>query len=337
MLAHLRPARHGVLWSRHAMASLRSHLASLLCAGLLASTSIARGQPSDALDRARAVFEEALKDEQAGRSEVALDKFRQVAAVRDTAQVEFRIASCLDALGHKREALLAYELAERLGRGDAQVQDVVDAANDRISKLAATMGKVEIDVRGPSADRAEVRVDGELLSRDALRAPLLFDAGPHTLEVQAPEAKPARMTVNVTAGGRAPVSVQLAPVEIVPGPPAPVVPVTSNTRRNVGIGLLVAGGVSAVGAGMALFFRHDTIATIQADCPNDTCPLSRQSEIEGLRTTAFVLGPVAWVAAGLAVAGIASGIVLIALGPTKTSPAAWLAPAPGGVALGGRF
>jgi len=335
MLAHKGPVRHGVLWSGHAMASLKGHLACLICAGLLASTSIARGQPSDALDRARATFEDALRDQQAGRSDVALEKFRQVAAVRDTAQVEFRVASCLDALGRKREALAAYELAVRLGRGDAQVQDVVDAANDRMSKLAATMGKVEIDVRGPSADRAEVRVDGELLSREQLKAPLLFDAGPHTLEVQAPEAKPARMTVNVTAGGRAPVSVQLAPAEHVAVPQ--VTPVTSYTRRDVGIAFLVAGGVSAVGAGVALFFRHDTIATIQADCPNDTCPLSRQSEIEGLRTTALVLGPVAWAAAGLALAGIASGIVLIALGPTKTAPAAWLAPAPGGVALGGRF
>jgi len=319
------------------MASLRSHLACLLCAGLLASPTIARGQSSDALEHARAVFDDALKDEQAGRSDVALEKFRQVAAVRDTAQVEFRVASCLDALGRKREALAAYELAVRLGRGDAQVKDVVDAANDRMSKLAATMGKVEIDVRGASADRAEVRVDGELLTREELKAPLLFDAGPHTLEVQAPEARPARMTVNVTAGGRAPVSVQLAPAPAPAPVVAPVVPVTSNTRRDVGIALLVAGGASAIGAGVALFFRHDTIAAIQADCPNDTCPRSRQSEIEGLRTTALVLGPVAWVAAGLAVAGLASGIVLIALGPTKTSPAAWLAPAPGGMALGGRF
>ena len=303
---------------------------------MVLTTSIARAQTPEDLERARALFDEALREQQSGRNDVALEKFRRVAAVRDTSQVEFRVASCLDALGRKREALKAYELSVRLGRGDTQAQDVVDAANERLGKLAATMGKVEVDVRGQSADRAEVRIDGELVGRDELQSNVLLEPGPHTLEVQAPDAKPARMTVNVTAGGRSPVSVQLAPL-VIEHPPPPVV--YSTTRRNVGIVLLGVGVASGVGAGLSLFFRHDTIATIEADCPNDTCPVSRQSEIESLRTTATALGPVAAVCAGLALAGVVSGIVLIALGPTPShgTPSAWLAPTPGGLALGGRF
>ncbi len=320
------------------MPAFRGHFASAIALSVVATfmtCGVAFAQSPEELERARAIFDEALRDQQAGRNDVALEKFRRVAAVRDTTQVEFRVASCLEALGRKREALKAYDLSARLGRGDAQVQDVVDAANDRVGKLAAAMGKVEIDVSGRSADRADVRIDGESITREELRGPIFVEPGSHVLEVSAPEAKPARMTVSVNAGARAPVSVQLAPAV---AEPPPAVVVTSTARRNIGIALTGVGFASAIGAGLSFFLRHDTIATIEADCPNDTCPLSRQSEIEGLRTTAIVLGPVAAVCAGLAVAGLGAGIVLIALGPTKhTVPAAWLAPSPLGLQIGGQF
>src|SRR6478609_1699825 len=99
------------------------------------------------LDKARAMFGEALADQDAKRYAVALDKFRHVADVRDTAQVEYRIGSCLEALGERRAAVVAYDHAAHLGRGDAQAQDVVASANEHIATLANDMGKLGITVR----------------------------------------------------------------------------------------------------------------------------------------------------------------------------------------------
>jgi hypothetical protein len=72
----------------------------LVLAALL-TTRAAPAQSSD-LDRARALFAEALSDQEAGRTAMALEKYRRVAEVRDTAQVEYRIGTCLEGLGSRR-------------------------------------------------------------------------------------------------------------------------------------------------------------------------------------------------------------------------------------------
>src|ERR1019366_8707267 len=73
--------------------------------------SVAAPTP-DPLVAARALFAEALQDEEAGRFAVALEKFERVRAVRDTASIEYRIASCHEGLGEPAEAYRAYDAAE---------------------------------------------------------------------------------------------------------------------------------------------------------------------------------------------------------------------------------
>src|SRR5687768_5820481 len=70
-----------------------------------------RPQPDPALVRAREVFRQGLALESARDWASALAKFREVAAVRSTAQVRFHIARCQEQLGQLNEALGAYELA----------------------------------------------------------------------------------------------------------------------------------------------------------------------------------------------------------------------------------
>src|SRR5689334_4421074 len=135
-----------------------NYASRLVFAGaFLLSAAGARAQTPE-LDRARATFGEALVDQEAKRYAVALDKFRHVAEVRDTPQVEYRIGMCLEALGERRAAIVAYDHAAHLGRGDAQAQDVVTAANDHIATLATDMGKLGITAHG--ADAPDVRIDG---------------------------------------------------------------------------------------------------------------------------------------------------------------------------------
>ena len=97
------------------------------------------------LAAARKVFADALRDEQEQRFDAALDGFRRVREVRDTAPVEYRIGTCLEALGHLAEALSAYDAAIRLGDGDAAQADLVaesrarsDALSKRVAPLSST-------------------------------------------------------------------------------------------------------------------------------------------------------------------------------------------------------
>ncbi len=288
-------------------------LARLAFAGAFFLASIANAQTPD-LDRARASFPEALADQEAHRYAVALDKFRQVAAVRDTAQVEYRIGSCLEALGQKRAALVAYDHAAHLGRGDAQAQDVVTSANEHIAGLASEMGKLGVVVRG--SDAAEVRVDGDPVAPDELAASIVLEPGEHVVDVTAPHMKPSRATVTLARGKRLNLTVDLV-AEQAPYVPPPVV--KSHTRQYVGVTLIAVGAAFAIGAGISLLVRDDLINTIKSDCIGTSspllCPSSMQGDIENMRSTANTLAPVAAILGGVALASAIAGVALVALGP----------------------
>lgn len=280
-------------------------------------SSVASAQTPD-LDRARATFTEALADQEARRFAAALEKYRHVAEVRDTAQVEYRIGTCLEALGQRRWAIVAYDHAAHLGRGDPQAQEVVNASNDRIAALAADMGKLGIVIRG--SDSPDVRVDGTPVSPDELAAAVVLEPGEHVVEVTAPEKKPVRATVNLASGKKLDLTVDLVP-EKKELPPPPPPPPASHARENVGLALIATGAAFAIGAGVSLWARNDLIDTIKSDCAGNTsplvCPASMYNDIEGMRSTANTLAPLAVVLGGVAIASAAVGVVLVAMGPQK--------------------
>ena len=276
---------------------------------LLAAPAIRAGTGSD-LERARALFTEALADEEAGRAEIALGKFQQVQGVRDTAQVEYRIGTCLETLGRRRTALMAYDRSTRLGRGDAEAADVVASANDRIAKLATTMGKLSLDVHGTTAGVA-VQVDGQAIDGEEVKSDIVLDPGPHTVDIMAPAMKPSHSNVTVDAGKRVVLSVELAP--------EPRPPTLSYTRRNLGIGMLAGGAALGIGAGVTLLVRQNLIDTIKSDCPGLMCPAALHDSIESMRSTATALMPLAITLGVVAIVAGGIGGLLIGLGPTRVT------------------
>jgi hypothetical protein len=274
--------------------------------------SVARAQTPE-LDRARAAFTEALADQEAKRYGVALDKFRHVAEVRDTAQVEYRIGSCLEALGERRAAVVAYDHAAHLGRGDAQAQDVVQSANDHIAQLAADMGKLAIVIHG--ADAPDVRVDGTPASPDELQSAIILEPGDHVVEVTAPHTKPARASVTLARGKKLDLTIDLVAETPIAPPTLLPLPV-SHKRQWIGVALISTGAAFAIGGGVALFVRNDVIQTIKSDCPSNICQLSQKNDIEGMRSTASALGPIAAVLGGVALAFAGVGLALVVMGPT---------------------
>jgi hypothetical protein len=287
----------------------------LVFAGALLLPRIVLAQPE--LDRARAMFGEALADQEAKRYAVALDKFRRVAEVRDTAQVEYRIGSCLEAMGEKRAAVVAYDHAAHLGRGDAQAQDVVASANEHIATLSADLGTLGITIHG--SDAPEVRVDGTPTSADELAGAIILEPGDHVVEVTAQHMKPTRANVTITRGKKLDLTVDLVaekPIEPPPLPPPPL----SHKRQWIGVALVGVGALFGIGTGIALFERSDLIATIKTDCPLTAgqylCAPSERNDVEYMRNMANALAPLAAVFGGVALACAGVGITLVVMGPT---------------------
>ena len=287
----------------------------------------------------------ALAAQDSGQTEVALAKYERVAAVKATAQVEYRIASCYENLGQFRLAARAYETSARLGLGEAGAADVVTAANDRMAALALKLTRLSVTLRGMPAQGVDITLDGgETIARGELRAATLIDPGPHVVAAVGASSSTAPYAVFAVAGGRLDVEIELQPA-VAPAPPAPL-------PRDVGIAplppvgsgpmplvLAVVGASLGVAAGVLLLVRGADIEHIRESCPGSICPLSREADVSSTRDRALWLGPVAAVSAVAAGGALAASVVLFVTARKAPGAAVIAAAVPTGVGLAcvGRF
>ena len=254
----------------------------------------------DPLAAARALFGEALRDENAERFGEALEKFERVRAVRDTPSIEYRIGSCYEGLGDAVLAFRAYLAAQALGQGDPQSRDVLRAASDRLDGLAKRVARLTLVMPSPGSPSAEARVD------DGVVAPgvgaMALAPGHHVVSATADGAIPFRSDIVLAGGDQVSVTVVLGPKAAATAPPE------TDRRPLATVGwLAIGGGVLLTAASVVLLVvRHDEIANLNRACPGGACPSSADaSSLEATRSRALVEGPlgIACGVAGLALAG----------------------------------
>src|SRR5580704_3972072 len=146
---------------------------ALAFAGLL----VAEGKPGHAqtevdLAAARKLFAEAVADEEESRYDAALEKFRRVEVVKDTPNVRYRVATCLEALGHRAEAVRSYEAVVRMGENDKTAADAVLASSERLGQLARIVPRLSIVLAPNAPPETQVRLDEIPLLPSDLREPI---------------------------------------------------------------------------------------------------------------------------------------------------------------------
>jgi hypothetical protein len=316
-------------------------LALVLAAALSLHSTPCLAQSDDALAGARHLFAEAVADQEAKRFEVALAKFRQVAAVKETANVRYRIASCLDALGRQAEALAAYDAVVRLGAQDPASADAVQASRTRGAQLEASVARLTVVVPPDAPADTEVRIDDALVDRASLAGSLPLSPGRHTLRATASGRTPFEAAVQLSAGGRVTITVTLQPVEPpAPVPPTPVpAPTPSPTpapspSAGVPTGTWIAfgvGGVLAVGSVVSLVLRASNLSTLDGDCVTTasgslSCPASTKGEVSSAHDAAQVEGPLGIGLAAGAAAAIGVGVWMWLASPGGSPSALVIAP-----------
>jgi hypothetical protein len=318
-------------------------LASVLAAP---GASAQQGTPPAAhteaeLGAARALFGEALHDQQEGRLEVALGKFRQVREVRDTAAIEYRIGTCHEGLGRFASALAAYQAAVRLGEGDAGAADVVRVARERAEAVGKRAASVMLRVSSGASRDADVRVDGVREELASLEAPVPIDPGKHVVTATARDAPPFRMEIAVPEAGQVALNIPLDP----PPPPPPEAKAVSEKHadsgsRTAGWISIAAGGFLVAGSVATLILRQVDINKLNSACPAGQCSSNAdQGDLQSTRSRALIEGPLAGVfgVAGVLAAGV--GVVLVTRSAAAThAPKVALLPLamPGGGGLGMR-
>jgi hypothetical protein len=287
------------------------------------------GRAAAELDREAAVqlFVDAMADEKQQRFEEALTKFRRVQQeYKDTVNVRYRIGACLEGLGKLATALASYESVRDLAARDPSpdTTDTVKAALERATALDKRVPRLSLTLSPHASPDAEVKVDDAVISREAMRAALPVDPGRHAILATAKDVPPFQTTVTLPEGGQLAVVIFLDPPVAAPSssdagapvrPPPPVVTVDSGKRTagwlTIGASVLLVGGSVT-----SYVLGHHDITTLKTACNGDTCPLSRQSELNTVHNRAVLeegLG------VGLGVAGVCAALAGIYLVATSTS------------------
>jgi hypothetical protein len=299
-------------------------------AGFAASPP-ARAQPEPSAPPARTeaelaagrkLFAEALHDEDEGRFDVALDEFRRVLEVRDTAAVEYHIGTCLEGLGHFVDALSAYGAAAKLSDGDRAAADVAAGSRERIDSLSKRVGHLTLALSSHAPPGAEARVDGRPA---APNEDIILDPGDHHVEATAPGAAPFQSDISLPEGGCATLTLSLDPPLPPPLPlplPLPAPPPKEErasgpdqgSRTTWGWISLGTGGALLAGSVVGFVLREKDIGIANQDCPNGGCRRAVYAEAQSATSRARTEGPLAWAlgAAGVAAAGLGAYLVLIA-------------------------
>ncbi|UQA57332.1 hypothetical protein [Polyangium aurulentum] len=329
--------------------------AAAIALGLLLAPSSANAQSKEELDKARATFREGLALSAANNCSGALVKFKAVAAVKMTPQVAFNIAECEEKLGKLVSALGNYRLAESAAAGDPKIKDLAAQAGSRATAIEERIPKLTV-TRGKGAEAAQLELDGVELSRSQIGTPVTVDPGPHLLIGRIGDREASRQTVDIEEKESKTVEVVITEAEkpaddkpkLDDKPQLPVEPTQPASRGPSIPGIVLTGvGVAGIAAGLVLFFgpRQSTIDELDTLCGGDnTCPPSAKATADQGR----LYTGIAEAAAGVGIASLVTGVILIATNPSKpaSTPKAqsgvrFIGAAPGatlgGVSLTGRF
>ncbi len=253
--------------------------------------------------------------------------------MKDTANVRYRIASCLEALGRRAEALGNYEAAAKLAEQE-KVADVLKVAAEHAADLDRQVPRLSVVLPTNAPAATEVRVDDAPVDRSSL-AGMLLDVGHHTIRATAPGDSPFETAVTLPEGGRVSISVVLTPAAAPPGQPPGQTPgqgpsgppgdgeknppVTSHPSH-VGAWIAIGvGGALAVGSVVSLVLRQSNISTINNDCPNlGACDPKFSPQVQDARSAAQWQGPLAIGLGAGAVVGLGiSAAWLLAASPSR--------------------
>lgn len=307
-------------------------------------------EPSAAdVEAARTSFKEGLALEKAGDYVSAVVKFELTKKVKATPQVRFHIALCQERLGHWIDAADGYEAAAKQAQLEGSAPEVLKVAPELAKKLRTRIPRLTIVVSGGPAKT--LTIDGRAIVPDDAKR-MQLDPGKHLVAANDQNWNTVREEVMLVDGDDKTVTIKLATPEPIaqPGAPAnapepepyrappPVLPNDSgHTGAALGIGTL---GLVGVGVGFVfLGLRGKKVSDLDAQCPDNKCPASAQSDIDKAHTYTTV----SRIGFGVGIVAIAAAVVILVSDPKSEPPktagklSPWAPAGTAGIGLQGAF
>ena len=298
--------------------------------------------PKAGLAQLRQVFAEGRQAEDKGHWTEALDKFKEVAAVKMTPQVRFHIALCEENLGKLVSAIHGFEVAEaEATQAGSSAIEVPAAAKQHAEALRARIAHLRVEAGGRLL-KSKIFVDDAPVVEKDLGTELDVDPGAHVVELRDTAGKSVfRKEVTLGEKRSAKVEVPVDDYEEAPPPPkdVPATPPPDSAPSRAPAYAIGAIGLAAL-AGSGVFFglRASDIATVTQDCSKGTSGCNpRDMSLAAQGKTYTILADALVGAGGV---GVGTGIILFfALAPKKqptaaaTQPAASLRVVPAGTGV----
>lgn len=316
--------------------------ASLLAASMGVVTPAAAARPapvSHALSpAARTLYEEGRTLYAKGDYAGALDRFGRAHDITPDPRLLWNMAACEHKLGHYVKMLRLVRDYLETGGNLLTDQDRREA-----SKLLATV-RAQVASLAATTDPpgADVFIDDERAGTTPLSEPILVNPGEHEVRFSKAGYRDLVRTESFASGQQLSWSLTLQPVPAAPPPsqkPATAPPPSPQAQESSPTHLpLIVGGaglvVAAAGATLVIL-SASRYSSLQSDCA-PSCDPSRWH-------TWQTLEPLGWVLVGVGGAAAVGGLVWQLSLPHRSSRSSeeaatlYVAPAPGGAVLGGRF
>lgn len=277
-------------------------------------------------DQARARFRAGQDAFDAGNFEVALAEFAAADGLLPASRALSLVGQCQRKLTREVDALRTFRrYVELYGNATSdRERRALEEVREWIDELEENVGRVRVDV---AVSGATVLVDGEVVGRAPLGAPLDLLRGPHTLRAEAEGYLPAEETVTVEAGRELAVTLVPAPLRTT---------AVINLSANVSDATATLDGESL---GTLPFSGEFEAGTHQLEVTAEGYEMVRLAitlEAGQPFTRAVELFPVpeagepwyekwwVWTIAGVVVAGATAGIVLGATGGETMPDSDWV-------------
>lgn len=318
---------------------------SVVWRGVIAAVAISVVTPVFAQESAESLFKEGVAAAEAGQADLAYQKLSAAWKLKQTFDIAGNLGVIENALGKHRDAAEHIDFAIKNLPASAEASARADLTN-LLDELKKKIGTLEIN----APEGAAVELDGTALGNAPIAGDRYVDPGKHTLVGKKQGLKDGTVEIEVVAGERKAVSIELA---------APVAPkVDEDSGRPLwpaflgfgfaaaGIGVGVAGFVLSAQAGSDTDDLAAAIVSSKQFCvpegaqPNAQCEeaVSSYGDSETFRGMGI---------AGMAVGGAALAVAITYMvlpddskaGAEKPAAAftPWVAPGAGGFVITGEL
>lgn len=211
---------------------------------------------------AEALFDEALRDMDAGRYDQACARLEDSQQLDPGIGTLLYLGHCYQSQGRITSAWATFRQAATLAQyaGQSEREKI---ASDQAEALRTRLPRLELVATGPLPVDCVVRRDGIVVSLHALGVAIPLDPGPHTIELEAPGYEPYKKTIMITDEGET-VSFRLPKLVHKPPPARPLAPARDDSARKTWAYALGGVGVLGVGVGTAAVAADgsETLATL---------------------------------------------------------------------------